>query len=693
MESSAPKRRKTSSNSSVSVNSQGSASSDGATRRSTRRRRPSFASPTKASLARANPDILERRSTIRSQRQLGAPEASSAGSPESVSEQLRSQLGGASETHLSSERGDTNDGAGRPVTTSAEFPQSPIRRLGGGMGARPRRTPTKPSPRPLPPPSAQEEELIDPFKGRKLRRSPPPGVLPATEPEEPGLPPTPTEKGISDPAAISTLPMGIHNTPTKRPRRSKALAEKIKSSPLKQPPLQPSEFSKAPRKSGISSQLFRRPSRTTLNNTDKPIENAQTEEKKGTRKAHPARGVKDFDSLADKKALKEYLLAEVAQLEADLRVARKENDRIYQLHLPHTDHSVFQQPDDGDALLEVLRHTLAPEKEPPPEPLQNWLDAAINPMSFIPFGNPALPIPTPFDALEQQQDERPPPISHHPIPMGASEELPYLQLFTPLTFTSSVSLLPRDSDDGDAGPLMQKHYISVSSTPRGLFAAKIEMTVNTKYLSIAELSVPRLDPTAVPELSPFIEKIVQGGSNSAQKRNVSVIAWAMAEWTRLATKRARFWVQIERELGSREEILKCVKKLRKSRKRKGVGRSSVEDDDGRETEEGTGAKKGVTKADLLPLLGRSSYNLDLGDVGGEQGLGVRVSWPIEFDWTGEGQSMLALLVEMPGKWHAQDDRGSLVAMPAMFDKLVQGGVEPMDAMKTIVALLVGERSD
>lgn len=37
-----------------------------------------------------------------------------------------------------------------------------------------------------------------------------------------------------------------------------------------------------------------------------------------------------------------------------------------------------------------------------------------------------------------------------------------------------------------------------------------------------------------------------------------------------------------------------------------------------------------------------------------------------------------------------DERRSIVGIPKVFDKLVQGGEDPLTAVKTVVALLAGE---
>ncbi|KAK8014029.1 hypothetical protein PG990_007325 [Apiospora arundinis] len=665
MEASAPKRRKTSPSTSVPIGTSNAPGDAGTTTPQTSPRRPSFASPTKSSLARANPDILERQRTSQVSGTTGTSQPGVASANEPVSVGLE------------------------PRSTQATNPagsQTPTRGfLKGGMASRPRRTPNKPSPRPLPPPSADDEELLDPFRGQVLRRSPPPaGVLPSQDAiEEPELPPpTPSNKGTSDAPAPDTSPSksspyGIHRTPTKRPRRSRALAEQMKSSPLKQPPLRPVEATTRTTAAPTSPSRRAKPRRIS----------ARLAAEAG--KPHPARSIGEPDPYSEKKAARDALLAEVAQLEADLETARAENNNIYNTYGSQGAKGIGGAQD-KDGLLDLLRrHVLTPKADSAPE--DAWLEAALNPASFLPFGNPAAIPALPF-AQPKDDEAPPPPISHHPIPMSAAEELPYLQLFSPLVFRSSISLQPRESRD--SGHLMQKHHIMAVSEPKGLFAAKMEMTVDTKTLSISELSVSHIEPSAAAELRPFIAKIEQGTKNSALQRNVSVMAWAMAEWTRLATKRALFWCQVQRELGTEKDILRCARKMRQPRKRKGFpGRPAVNDYDSDEAEMDDdtnmyNSRNDAPKSSLLPHLGRTSLDLKLGLSGD---VGLRIEWRIDFDWTGEGQSRIAALVETPGKWHHHDTRHSLVEIPGLFDKVIRGGGDPMKAVKTVVALLVGDR--
>lgn len=50
----------------------------------------------------------------------------------------------------------------------------------------------------------------------------------------------------------------------------------------------------------------------------------------------------------------------------------------------------------------------------------------------------------------------------------------------------------------------------------------------------------------------------------------------------------------------------------------------------------------------------------------------------------------AILTRYVATGQAIDDRRSFVGIPKLFDTLLQGGEEPLIAVKTVVALLAGE---
>ncbi|KAK1826657.1 hypothetical protein QBC39DRAFT_396485 [Podospora conica] len=126
---------------------------------------------------------------------------------------------------------------------------------------------------------------------------------------------------------------------------------------------------------------------------------------------------------------------------------------------------------------------------------------------------------------------RPPSPPRKPSPSSKS---------SPPSFSSTVSPIP------DTNPLRQQHSIPATAPPAG-FSARVEMTVNTRTSAITELSVPRLDPAAKGDMGAFIQGIVDSRGSSGMSNNVSVLMWAMGEWVRLATARARVWAVLEGE--------------------------------------------------------------------------------------------------------------------------------------------------
>lgn len=184
-----------------------------------------------------------------------------------------------------------------------------------------------------------------------------------------------------------------------------------------------------------------------------------------------------------------------------------------------------------------------------------------------------------------------------------------------------------------------------------MFAAKIEMTVNTDTLRIAELRVPRLDPAAIAELGPFVE------AQCAGKRNISVMTWAMGEWYRIAVERARFWCELQHQVRTKESLAELVKELRTSKRRRKRRRDEEEEEDGTPSSRAavpltsSHAKRGA----VLAHMGRTSFEIPIPEEGEDEDKWsrLRVQWRIEFDWTGEGRSQVGVMVGMPGKCESQ----------------------------------------
>ncbi|KAG7122265.1 hypothetical protein HYQ44_003163 [Verticillium longisporum] len=729
-DSSAPKRRRTSPRTSIPIRTADRANSSSAAENPTSqpaRRRPSFASPTKASLARTNPDILRRRSTQQTNEDASPPRAVEPGAepselsnrdmttaqeprPPSQSERAsggtRAKDGGLRD-RLAQRAEQQNSPAQDTEPASMGSPaRRPPRNGAGQLRAKPRRSPVKPNPRPLPPPDPEDEDF-DPFARRGLNRTPPPGSQPAAheptdpmdptrdpessqarqlgelqtgseipepeEPEEPEIPPTPTQKGLEDPI-VTTPPTGIHNTPSKRSGRRRS-DRGMKSSPLKQPPMRPSDTG-APskkRRQGKAAVPFVFEGEEDAAAGD---EAAKPDDGTGT---HFARRVPPLDPYGEQRAQRDKLQAEIAQLQADLELATAGNERE-RVRVQQSARRSSKQPQSSsnqEELLDMLSRHLLPAEQtaPAPDASQPLFDLAMDPTSWFTLASPALPL-----TLTAESEST--PISHHPIQMTAAEELPYLQIFTPFSISQTTAILPREDP---SSPLLRQHTINVSSSPPGLFGARIELVANTSTLRVDSLSVPALDPSAVPELGPWIATLCDRAANTATDRNVTLLNWSMAEWHRIALQRAHFWALLAAETSDPQTLLENARELRQRRRKK--RRRDDEDED----LEGDALKR-PSRTDLIAHMGRTSFDVSIPDDSVDEAHWprLRVSWKIHFDWTGEGQSTVGVLAGLPGKWHNADDSKALNGLHKVFGDMVRKEETPMNAVRTVVALLAGD---
>lgn len=511
-----------------------------------------------------------------------------------------------------------------------------------------------------------------PFAGRESHRSQlltNTGVLPVVVREEPELPPTPQRP---DPV-VSTPPSGIHNTPSKRRRDPSERLAAQPSSPSKQrslsqdvaPDVPPQkESQKVVRREGRGAGRFE----GTVADASRPLQEIEEGEVEAAKPksefvpgTHPRRSVRLRGPDWAKREERDRLKKEIEQLEADLELARSENDNAAQgLGLIANE----------DTILDLLRRHLVPVEEiDQPAANAQWLEKTMNPIAMLGFnGLKSLHPPPPIITQETKDKTESPPVSHHPIPMTASEELPYLQVFTPLAFTSTINTISPPSDQPDQ-PTLQKHMINVrSATPPGLFMASIEMTVNTRTLAVSSLSVPRLDPAAAAELQPFLDSTTssQAPYHPALTRNISLVCWAMGEWYRVALRRAKFWHALEKQLGpdaGKAGLVEVVLATRAQRKR--AKRSRQRDQAGDvESEAGAGDSFAsveslggldsmlFSKAEVMAHMSRTSMDLSIPRLlsdGIAATSDLRVKWSMDFDWTGEARSKIGVDVSMPGK--------------------------------------------
>ncbi|KAM0446259.1 hypothetical protein ACHAQK_001176 [Fusarium lateritium] len=485
--------------------------------------------------------------------------------------------------------------------------------------------------------------------------SPPPASMPP-----PAIPPL-VQPNSRDAAPSASQPMPRFPPLDKGPRKSfqnspvrmRGLSQQ-RDSPLAKPP---SRFQEKPRKSF------------------NPVATAFKEMKPVEVSVSGPRQPRAFDPDAEKKKEREKIQKEIEALQKDLEIAREENERI---RLMQQSGRTLAPSNQDEVISLIQRHLLSTGAGPSQTASQQLLQTALNPAALLPFGKPIAQAPP--EPVEEKQNAIK---SHHPVTLTAEEELPYLELFTPFSISSSISVLP----ETDGEPLRQLHSIAFRSREiPGIFTAKMNMTVNATELTVLDLDITALEPASKSELGPFIQKICTGDCNRSMQRNVGILSWAMGEWLRIAVERAGFWCQLEQSLGSKDGVSDAATQMRskKSRRKKDDGEDEDEDEPTQ--------LESVTKKDLIRYLGRQHFDIVIPNDTEELGATIRLEWKTEFDWTGEAQNKLSVLVGAPGKWHQTDERGSLGKIPKLFEELVHGQGETESAVRTIVALVAGEQS-
>ncbi|KAG5915491.1 hypothetical protein E4U42_008025 [Claviceps africana] len=642
-------------------------------------RRLLFAPPVRTSLARPIPQILQQQQQQQQQQQRAAAPSVSNSNINTASTrpavgpergQRQPSPAGAVPVPVPDDGAATRNASSRPGDTPRPVEASPDSEASAqsGPGSPPRRTPVRPNPRPLPPPAPEGDDELNIFLSRTQRILPNTGVLiPPPPPPEPELPPV-----VSDPVS-STPPRGIHSSPRWRDGYKRKKKKKTKSknfSPMKSSPLKPRSHSpsRTPRARGPS------PSHSPYSrarSVARPLQdlglNANTS---------AARQVPAFNKNARKIKERDRLRREIAVLRKEMDMAARENERIRAMQRAGR---IVTPANEEDVLNLVQKTLVATGTAPSPGLAHQMAQAALKPVGILPFG--------PSKLLPQRQgdvdgDDEKEIRSHHPVQMSAQDELPFLQLFTPFSATSQVSVLPAIPNQ----PIRQRRQITLRSRDvPGLFTARVDMVVNAMNLNILALKVPALEPLARPELGPFVDKLCSGDCNRSMHYNIGIISWAMGEWYRLATQRARFWSQLEQGLADKGDYLRSVAQMREAPDERG----ETDVDDAAQDE----ALDRCDKADLLRFMGQRCYEILIptssDDGGSEAAASLRLEWNICFDWTGEAQSKMSLFVGVPGKWREADQRGVFAKVPKLFDDLIQEGQHPRKAVRTMVALLAG----
>jgi len=425
--------------------------------------------------------------------------------------------------------------------------------------------------------------------------------------EEPELPPTPTQLGLADPI-VTTPPAGIHDTPSKRAIRGKALSQKLKSSPLKPrdgPPPKP-----------LNDSVFA----------------AQTESQKEliVQRRRATRFATAQDPHASKRQARDKLFKELYQLKKDVAMTNRENDRLRRLLSKKTTAMAGSQGPEG--LMDVLLRSTLQNSLPQPA-IEKTIHRSIG--SFLPFTSRRRPNPVAPHLLTK------PVQSHRPV--DQKDPLIYLQIFSPLVYTSDVIFTDEQPLPGLhelEQATVRQHLINVSH-PSGLFAGRLLMTVDSSVPSITSVSILRLPESAEKELGCFIKEWSR--VDNIVSRDIGVICWAMGRWFEVSVLRSRFWCSVETSFGTASARAKSLQQNDNMKKRK-RGQKSKEKEDALDDEENSDDEMRNpkwTRKQLVPHMGRTAMTISNDDVE------LRFEWIIGFDWTGEVENSISASAAVP----------------------------------------------
>ncbi|SLM37248.1 hypothetical protein LPUS_06991 [Lasallia pustulata] len=482
--------------------------------------------------------------------------------------------------------------------------------------------------------SQLEQELQDGI-GRRRRRvatvDKAVNISYQAEREELELRPTPTELGLEPPPE---RPKGLlFSSPSRRARKKRGASVKLSPLKLRDPPPEKSPEKKfGPRSKPAPLQQITKPV------MDEALSRKQKERDKLSRQL-------------------QRLQADVARLEGE--VARTQD--------PAPPDSRSQE--EVDELLSILTTTNPAHKEIRPKIPQPPLSHRLS--LFLPFSKQPLPPPS---AAPSSTSPLP---SHHPLAL--TDPLPHLRVFTPLTISSTDTLLPSTTP---SAPLFQRHNITLAS-PQNLLNVNLSLTANTTTGTVDNLDVVALSPWAIPELGTWIRKRALDG-------DVSSIGWAIGRYWEVAQLRAKCWGRCERDhpdlvahkghnagKSKGHEKPALPKRRRRSRKENQI-QGDGERADGDNNDDNSVTAESLSRHHILPHLGRTSLLFQ------RDAISLLISWRIDFDWTGEVQSHVAASAAFPDSWERTDERHSLRKVGPLFQKLVQ-----LKGVRGAVGVLVG----
>ncbi|KAJ5580088.1 uncharacterized protein N7459_006073 [Penicillium hispanicum] len=514
-----PKRRKTSDITAVAVGAPDFVAPHNETRSP---HRPSFQSPTRSSLAKSHPEVLQR-ALSRSPGRRPASRESQEGYPEQSNSR---SVGLRDRKALRPSLGGTSSPLKAPQVSSGTPTLSPSKSLGGiqSFSKPPRRLSRKILPTDFTFGSpvgkrAQpvEQDLSNTPEGqlalelgsatRESSREEPMdtnldvGFMDG-DPLEPDLPPTPTQLGLEKApdrprGLLSSSPSTRHE---KRVRRR--TADVLKGSPLKSLNFYPPAPDEGP-------------------------------DDKGSSQEAPSTAV------SGKRRMRNNLLAELRKLREDVSDLTKWTEKV------ESDENLEDDSRELDKILKLLLEESSYMNRPVPRRAPVPVSSLLS--TLLPF---SINLPRPSRPIS--------PLPTNPFALENAQYSPYLTLFAPLTLRTHTSRLSASQTNS----LLETHtltFTAPSPFPSNLYNVSVVYGTNPETQSLISLSVSTgagSKKRKVPE--PLRRWVDSRLSNPLLKLDVTTVCWGINRFWEVSLARAQLWARVEHKYGkiasSRREI-------------------------------------------------------------------------------------------------------------------------------------------
>jgi hypothetical protein len=173
-------------------------------------------------------------------------------------------------------------------------------------------------------------------------------------------------------------------------------------------------------------------------------------------------------------------------------------------------------------------------------------------------------------------------------------------------------------------------------------------------------SVPSIDLLELTDLATWAHsEMGEWVGERCKECDIAAIGYGLGRYWDICVKRAKCWIQCRKQFPNL------------------VTSTDAANTDAEELQ--IAATK-LSKREMLPYLGRSTITLQSADAI------IRIFWKLQFDWTGDVESVVTAEAALPQSWHESDATDALRKIPVTFDALMrERGV--MKAVEVIAGLV------